>query len=142
MSLSIRRARKEDLPEILEIELLSFPQPRWSEEDFLKFDTTVAVVDTHVIGFLVTREIFSGNKTLARECEILNIAVHPKHRGRGIAARLLRNEINSGAVYFLEVRESNLKARKLYEHVGFEEIGRRSDYYDNPRETAIVMKVK
>jgi [ribosomal protein S18]-alanine N-acetyltransferase len=142
VNVTVRQAARSDFPAILEIEALSFQQPHWAEADFLRFDTTVAVVDSRVVGFLVTREIFAGDSELPREREILNVAVHPNDRGRGIATRLLRNEMKSAAVYFLEVRQSNLKAQKLYRYLGFEEIGRRKDYYDHPRETAIVMKVK
>ena len=138
----LRRATKSDIPALLEIELASFPQPHWPAKDFLKFDTIVAVIDHRVAGFIVVREILAGDKNRQSEREILNIAVAPSFRRRGVATLLLRNELRSNAVYFLEVRKSNSAARKLYSRQGFVEVGRRKEYYRNPTETAIVMQVK
>jgi ribosomal-protein-alanine N-acetyltransferase len=60
----------------------------------------------------------------------------------GIASELLQTEIAShGGVHFLEVRESNAAARRLYEGLGFEIAGRRPGYYENPNETGIVMRI-
>jgi [ribosomal protein S18]-alanine N-acetyltransferase len=95
-----------------------------------------------VAGFIVVREIFAAGKNEQSEREILNLAVAPAFRRRGIATLLLRNELRSNAIYFLEVRESNSAARKLYSLLGFVEVGRRKQYYRNPTETAIVMQVK
>jgi [ribosomal protein S18]-alanine N-acetyltransferase len=50
--------------------------------------------------------------------------------------------LSLNATHYLEVRESNIGARKLYQRVGFTEVGRRPDYYTNPIETAIVMQMK
>lgn len=142
MKATFRHAEEQDLPAILEIEVLSFPQPHWSEADFLKFDTKVAVVEGRVSAFLVTQEIFRGGSRSANEVEILNLAVSPEFRRRGLASDLLRNHLQPGVVYFLEVRESNADARKLYTRMGFEKIGQRKRYYQNPVETAIVMRMK
>lgn len=142
MSITFRRAEEQDLPAIFEIESLSFPQPHWSKADFLKFNTWVAVAEGRVSAFLVTREIFSGGSRSANEVEILNLAVSPEFRRRGLASDLLRNHLQPGVVYFLEVRESNAGARRLYTRTGFEEIGQRKRYYENPVETAIVMRMK
>ena len=138
----LRRATKSDIPALLEIEMASFPQPHWPAKDFLKFDTVVAVIDHRVAGFIVVREIFAAGKNEQSEREILNLAIAPPFRRRGIATLLLRNELRSNAIYFLEVRESNSAARKLYSLLGFVEVGRRKQYYRNPTETAIVMQVK
>jgi ribosomal-protein-alanine N-acetyltransferase len=72
----------------------------------------------------------------------LNRAVAPDRRRAGIAILLLQREFRQKAVFLLEVRESNAAARALYERLGFVEISRRKDYYDNPAETAIVMRMK
>jgi ribosomal-protein-alanine acetyltransferase len=138
----LRRAVKSDIPALLDIELASFPQPHWPAKDLLKFDTVVAVINHRVAGFIVVREILAGSNNRQSEREILNLAVAPAFRRRGIATLLLRNELRSKAIYFLEVRESNSAARKLYSLLGFVEVGRRKEYYRNPTETAIVMQVK
>jgi ribosomal-protein-alanine N-acetyltransferase len=60
----------------------------------------------------------------------------------GIASSLLAFELKRDDIFFLEVRESNHGAQTLYRQFGFIEIGRRPDYYQNPSETAIVMRSK
>ena len=75
---------------------------------------------------------------------LLNLAVHPQHRRRGIAWNLLVEALNQaraqGArVAWLEVRPSNTAARALYESFGFEEVGRRRRYYDDTQEDAILL---
>jgi ribosomal-protein-alanine N-acetyltransferase len=106
------------------------------------YDCTVAEVSGEVGGFLVSRQIFAGNTTEPAEREILNLAVNPRHRRSGIATSLIQLELRKKAVFTLEVRESNLAARSLYERLGFVEILRRTEYYNNPIETAIVMRMK
>jgi ribosomal-protein-alanine N-acetyltransferase len=95
----------------------------------------VAETDAGVAGFLVTRAVASD------EVEILNLAVAPALRRRGIARSLLSLLVENvcGAV-FLEVRESNSTARDFYHSIGFKEVGRRPDYYTEPCEASIVMK--
>ena len=88
------------------------------------------------------RETFPGDAQTRAEREILNIAVAPRFRRRGVADLLLSSELASGCSYFLEVRESNVAAQTLYRKFGFKEVGRRKKYYANPPETAIVMRVK
>src|SRR5262249_54803806 len=101
----------------------------------LEFNCRVAASEGEVLGFLVTRETVPG------ESEILNLAVHPSHRRRGIAKRLMQNALTSAqGMWFLEVRESNEGALRLYESLGFEQAGRRENYYSNPPESAIVMR--
>jgi ribosomal-protein-alanine N-acetyltransferase len=80
-------------------------------------------------------------RTLGTESEILNLAVAPEFRRRQVARELLRAVLRDprGDI-FLEVRESNVAARKFYESIGFEEIQIRKKYYHSPPETAIVMK--
>lgn len=80
------------------------------------------------------------------ESELLEIAVQPPMQGRGYGKALLAQAIalarRNGAVrMFLEVRESNARARKMYTSFGFEETGRRKNYYptENGREDAILM---
>ena len=142
MSPLLRPATDEDVSLLLAIENASFRQPHWTARDFLKFRCEVAEIEGEIAGFLVVREIYSGDGSTSAELEILNVAVAPKFRRRGIASLLISNELQSGMVYFLEVRESNVAAQTLYRQLGFEEMGRRPKYYSNPQETAIVMRTK
>jgi ribosomal-protein-alanine N-acetyltransferase len=77
-----------------------------------------------------------------REWEILNLAVAPTVRRQGIGRQLLSDvlEQHTGEC-FLEVRESNQAARRFYERLGFKTVTERLQYYSNPPETAIVMKL-
>jgi ribosomal-protein-alanine N-acetyltransferase len=95
----------------------------------------VATIQDRLAGFAVAR------RTAADELEILNVAVDPPFRRRGVARRLVEQLLANfrGNVY-LEVRASNVAARKLYHSLGFEAIGVRNDYYQAPGESAIVMK--
>lgn len=78
------------------------------------------------------------------EGDITNVAVHPDYRRRGLAAKLLsefEKLLPEDAVdIFLEVRESNEPAIKLYEKCGFEYLSLRKNFYRDPRENAVVMK--
>jgi len=138
----LRPATKDDVAALVALERASFPVPNWPADTFLRYDCTVAEVFGEVGGFLVSRQIFPGNTTEPAEREILNLAVDPRHRRSGIATSLIQLELRKKAVFLLEVRESNLAARALYERLGFIEISRREDYYNNPTETAIVMRMK
>ncbi len=127
----LRPARDEDRAAIFAIQKAS---PGASDWDPFPYDVTVAECAGEVAGFLVVRRVSSD------ELEILNLAVAPAHRRRGIARALVRGVLQTleGAA-FLEVRESNADARKLYESIGFTVTGRRPGYYTAPREAAIVM---
>jgi len=132
---AIRRGGASDLAEIAAIQTASPEAAQWKVADFAGFDLWVAVCENRVAGFLAARSLGDG------ECELLNLAVSPQFRRRGIARRLV--EALAGAFrgnIFLEVRESNLAARNLYKSMEFKEIGTRPGYYDVPPEAAIVMK--
>ena len=75
------------------------------------------------------------------ESELLNLAVAPEFRRKGLARALVQQLLNArGASLYLEVRESNHPARNLYKSMGFQEVNIRPEYYQNPPEAAIVMK--
>lgn len=138
----IRPAVSDDIPAILKIEHQSFSYQRWHAKDFLADECIVAEVDERVVGFLVSRQISAESGKALPEREILNIAVAPPYRRMGVAKRLLEWELRHKGVFFLEVRESNQAAQALYRELGFVEIGRRSGYYQEPSEGAIVMQMK
>ena len=98
---------------------------------------TVAVEGDTVIGFLAFEQVLD-------EGSIVEVAVHPDYRRRGIAKALITSAVNSAEglhTVFLEVRESNVPAVKLYESFGFERIGVRKGYYQKPKEDAVIMNL-
>ena len=119
-----------------------FDENSWSVEsiqsELEKADSrcTVAVEDSKVVGFLAFEQI-------ADEGSIVEIAVSPDYRRRGIARALINEALRNCTglrTVFLEVREGNAPAVALYESLGFERIAIRRDYYDNPKENAIIMR--
>ena len=133
---SIRPVCERDLAGIAEIQAAAPEASQWSPRDYLGYECRVAEQAGRVVGFLVSRRLD------ARESEILNLAVAPDARrlgiGRGLVGAFL--EGHPGEVY-LEVRESNLAARRFYERLGFALMTKRLRYYSNPVESAIVMKL-
>lgn len=147
-SIKVRDAVRRDLPGIIEIERRAFDSP-WSLDAFrrelsLPFSRLiVAIVDENgeerLAGFLC-------RWLVTDECHILNIAVHPQMRRRGIADRLMSDALAEAAArealtVTLEVRRSNVAARHLYRKFGFEERRLRRNYY-GPGEDAIVMELE
>lgn len=133
--IEIRAATEADLPAIAEIQRASPEAAQWAVADYLGYDCVVAEEDAVIAGFLVCRSVAEDER------EILNLAVHPRFRRRGIARALLEADCNSNpADSFLEVRASNQTARAFYRVMGFTEEGLRSQYYENPPESGIVMK--
>jgi len=133
--LSLRPATEADLDEIWRIQSAAGEAAQWKPADYLVHVCLVATMDGRLAGFAVAR------RTAPDELEILNVVVDLPFRRRGIARALITELIgkNPGTA-FLEVRQSNFAARKLYHSLGFEAIGVRPDYYSQPMESAIVMK--
>jgi ribosomal-protein-alanine N-acetyltransferase len=140
----LRRAAESDIAEIEMIERTSFADP-WSERSFSDMLIHPAAI------FLVASDDasdiprgYSITIAVADEAEILNLAVAVTDRGQGIGGMLLDAAIGEvqqrGAdVVFLEVRESNRAAIALYRSRGFTQRFRRSAYYKNPVEDALVL---
>src|SRR5579883_2655943 len=125
--LSLRPARPGDLDAIVAIERVAFTDPPWSRASGGGLGDVVACV-------------------VVDEAEIANLAVAPERRRTGIGRRLLEAAVTSAVlggarVLYLEVRESNTAARALYGARGFVLAGRRSDYYRNPVEDALVLRL-
>jgi ribosomal-protein-alanine N-acetyltransferase len=148
MTMNVREATSRDLPRILEIERLAFPQP-WSLDSFkrelmLPFSRIVVAAE----GQPETRSLPGGflcRWLVADECHILNVAVHPDLRRGGIGMALMAAAIDEAKaknirLVTLEVRRSNLAARSLYRKLNFEERRLRTNYY-GPGEDAIVMEL-
>jgi ribosomal protein S18 acetylase RimI-like enzyme len=132
----IRPGEPADLEQIAAIQATAPEASQWQAPDYLTFDCQVATLDGQIAGFVVSRSV--GNQ----EREILNVAVRPDLRRLRIATDLLRAEMARWpGAHFLEVRESNAGARQLYERLGFEAVGSRPGYYENPPEAGIVMRI-
>jgi ribosomal-protein-alanine N-acetyltransferase len=138
----VRPARPRDLPAVAAIEQASFGDP-WSPGSF------APLVDNPAVYFVVAEcgGAVSGFLIAwfaADEGEIGNVAVAAASRGRGIGGLLVDAGLGEAshrgaATVYLEVRESNLLARRLYAARGFAEVGRRRRYYRNPVEDALVL---
>lgn len=136
-TVQIREAFDVDLEAIAQIQRESPESAQWKPSDYLLNNCMVAELNGKVVGFLASRRNGPSQR------EILNLAVDARHRREGIATALIHWQLASHAgEYFLEVRESNAAARQLYRMLGFEEVGRRQNYYENPPEGAIVMRFR
>jgi ribosomal-protein-alanine N-acetyltransferase len=140
---SIKKVDFSDLHEISEIERYSFTTA-WSLNAFveeLKNPRSigfVAIVDKLILGYIFGQIIID-------EAHILDLAVRPGYRRKGIATALVKYILEVFSSYgckdvFLEVRRSNIAAIKLYEKLGFCQVGIRKDYYQFPQEDALIMK--
>jgi len=123
-----------DLEAVRAIQESSPEAAQWPVEDYLEQTIRVVEVEGAVAGFAVWRELGGG------EWELLNIAVSGAFRRRGLGRRLVA-ELPAGRI-FIEVRESNGAARRLYETCGFAAVGRRREYYSGPVEDGIVMALQ
>ncbi|HTL04909.1 MAG TPA: ribosomal protein S18-alanine N-acetyltransferase [Gemmatimonadales bacterium] len=139
----IRPASAADVAELAELEQACFSDP-WTASGILEtiqYETArtfVAQDSDRIIGYVMAR--ISGE-----EGEILDLAVRPEERRRGIASRLLvavRETLQRDGVreIYLEVRESNRAAIELYRGQGFRPVGMRPSYYRNPPEDALVLR--
>ena len=135
-----RSAEERDVSEIARIEALSFKTP-WSAEMILSemkelfSHFTVATQDEKIIGYF-------GYLHILDELHILNVAVDPDHRERGVGKRMMARLLEearalSARAVTLEVRESNQSAIRLYERVGFVFVGVRPRYYTD-KENALI----
>jgi [ribosomal protein S18]-alanine N-acetyltransferase len=147
-AVELRPARSSDVDAILEIEQASFPDPPWSRHSF------VVLLDNPRVSFLVaasgsqpSSEVLGYVVTwiVADEGEIANLAVRADRRRTGIGRLLVEAAISaalSGGArsLYLDVRQSNVAARSLYDTRGFVAVGRRVKYYRNPSEDALVLR--
>ena len=140
--MELQRLQLRDLTAIEEIERVAYPTP-WSRSMFageLSKPSSIclgAFEDGRLLGYLITSRYVDA-------WHVMNVAVDPEYRRRGIATRLLealfemtKNDGRRG--YTLEVRVSNAGAISLYERLGFERRGVRRGYYTDNREDALIM---
>jgi len=132
---AIRPGGVEDLEAVAAIQASSPGAAKWDVADYQRHGFLVAEDGNQVVGFLIWRAV------AADEGEILNLAVVPEFRRKGVARELLEGAFQTiKGDFFLEVRESNTGAQEFYKYLGFQEVSRRVGYYASPLETAIVMK--
>ncbi len=133
---------QEHIASLAELECQCFADP-WSETALAEELTNpnavfrVALKDGEVAGYV-------GMLHVLDEGDICNVAVFDRFRRMGVATALIENLLTYGkenqlAFITLEVRESNVGAQKFYETMGFEHIGVRKNFYDNPKEHAFLM---
>jgi [ribosomal protein S18]-alanine N-acetyltransferase len=138
----IRSAALADAAALVSIERRCFSDP-WNEPSFreaLGSEWTfglVAEASRGLAGYMIGREAAGSG-------EVLNLAVAPEFRRRGIGDALLEAGLAAfrrrhATEVFLEVRESNRSAQALYLAQGFRAVGQRASYYRNPKEDALVL---
>lgn len=145
MNIVIKKMDSSHIEALSDIEKECFSTP-WSENalsdelrnNFARF--FVAECDGAVAGYI-------GAHNILGEVYITNVAVSKAFRRNGIAEKLIKTLVeyceNEGMEFVtLEVRRSNEAAKKLYAKMGFREVGERKDFYENPREDAILMTYK
>jgi ribosomal-protein-alanine N-acetyltransferase len=138
--ITIRSLGYSDLPQVISIERRAFPTP-WSLAMFVlelskpSGVCLAAIEDRRIVGYLICSRY-------ADVWHLMNIAVDPPARRRGIATTLLDEMIaraGADASYTLEVRPSNSSAIALYERFGFRSAGTRRRYYQDTGEDAVIM---
>ena len=139
----IAKMNEAHVAEVAVLEALCFSDP-WSEKSVASELTNplslwlVALEGENVIGYV-------GSQTVMGWTDMMNVAVHPDHRRRGVGKALIEELIRQlqaqgSENLTLEVRASNENARALYALLGFAEVGRRKNYYRNPKEDALILR--
>ncbi|SNS45991.1 ribosomal-protein-alanine N-acetyltransferase [Granulicella rosea] len=144
----VRPAEEADLPELLRLERATPEAPHWPEAEYLRIVAAepgplrrclfVAWLDGDLAGFAV-------GKTLGDEAELESVAVDAGLRRMGLGAALCRAVMDwcrrqEADAIDLEVRAGSAGAMRLYHGLGFEEVGRRTAYYRDPVEDAVLMR--
>ena len=134
----------DHLEELERLEKICFSRP-WSRKMLAE------ELENQCAAFLVAEDPasgavlgYAGVLVMADEGYITNVAVFPEYRRQGIAAQIIKvfcdfAQGNHLAFLTLEVRPTNKAAIELYRSFGFEEVGRRKNYYDLPKEDALIL---
>lgn len=139
----IREMNETHVAQVAELEKLCFSDP-WSEK------SVASELSNPLSKWLVAMDGdtlcgYVGSQTVMDETDMMNIAVHPDYRRRGIAESLVQALVillkeQGSSCLTLEVRASNESAKALYAKQDFHQIGRRPNYYRNPREDALILR--
>lgn len=133
----------DHVSQVAALEKICFSDP-WSEKSIASELENplslwlVALEDDMVAGYI-------GSQSVLGESDMMNVAVHPGYRRRGIAESLILELIcrlgqRGNHCLSLEVRASNQPAISLYEKLGFSQVGLRRNYYRNPREDGLILR--
>ena len=134
----------DHVAQVAELERICFGTEAWSEKSVaselnnpLSF-WLVAVDGDRVVGYV-------GSQTVLDESDMMNVAVHPDYRKQGIATALIVGLVEElrkrgSRCLTLEVRASNENAISVYQKLQFQEVGRRKNYYRNPKEDALILR--
>lgn len=143
-NMKINKAAEDDAEKIAEIEKRCFSHPRSLEEIKKELEDKIFLYfvakddDDTLLGYV-------GAVAVLDELSITNIACEISARRIGVGKNLIKflktyGKENNFAYIFLEVRKSNAAAIGLYEKCGFEKIGERKNFYDLPKEDALLYK--
>ena len=143
MDVRIEPMTAADVPQVAELEKACFSDP-WSEISVASelenpLSCWLVALDGETVAGYV------GSQTVLDETDMMNIAVHPDFRRKGVARGLILALIGElkkrgSRCLTLEVRASNDPARALYESLGFAHVGTRRNYYQNPKEDALILR--
>ena len=133
----------DHVAQVAELEKMCFSMP-WSEKSIAselenELSLWVVAVDGDTVAGYV------GSQSVLGETDMMNIAVAPDYRRQGIGKKLVTELVaqlkaKGNHSLMLEVRSSNEPAKKLYENLGFSQIGLRKNYYRNPKEDALILR--
>ncbi len=142
--INFERVIATDIPKLAELEQDCF-SVSWSEKMLMAECESgdclfiKAIIDSFIVGYVLY-------KHSAYEADLLRIAVVKKLQKQGIAKAIMQNSLKNEEIkfkdIFLEVRESNIAARKLYESCNFQGIAIRKNYYEKPVEDAVIYKLE
>ena len=143
MEITIKTMDAVHVAQVAALEKLCFSNP-WSENSVASELNNplslwlVALDGERVAGYV-------GSQTVMDESDMMNVAVHPDYRKQGIATALIVGLVEElgkrgSRCLTLEVRTSNETAISVYRKLDFQEVGRRKNYYRNPREDALILR--
>lgn len=144
-AMRIRKLESDDLAAVVAVQAKTPEASSWTRGDYASLAgdpsglVLVATLETRIVGFAAFHRVID-------EAELRNMAVDPDYQRKGVGRELLAEALRRLSEqgvrrFYLEVRASNVAARKLYRSVGFGLCYRRKDYYDNPREDAFVLSL-
>ena len=144
--MEIVKMTADHVSQVAAIEKECFGREGWSERSVAGELTNalafwlVAIEGDRVVGYV-------GSQTVCGETDMMNVAVTAEFRRRGIAEQLVLSLVENlkameSRCLTLEVRSSNTPAQALYEKLGFQQVGLRPRYYQNPREDALILRLE
>ncbi|HEX5433789.1 MAG TPA: ribosomal protein S18-alanine N-acetyltransferase [Candidatus Angelobacter sp.] len=146
MAAKLRPGVRADMERIQQIATQNSSAGQWSAKHYEEVFAEKSKL--HLVLVLEEGERIQGfivGRLAGDQWEIENIAIdcelHRQGLGRQLVCEFLQHARRSGNAVFLEVRESNLAARKLYERMGFTEVGRRKSYYQSPADDALILEL-